>query len=115
MNAVERATRWNQNNPERHRAHGRRSSQKRQRAHQAYIRQIKLERGCVDCSYNAHADALQFDHLPEHIKLYTVSGMATYSREKVDAEIAKCEVVCANCHAVRTAQRRSCAALRGIH
>lgn len=66
---------------------------------------MKVERGCVDCGYNAHPAALDFDHLPGTEKLYRVCTMAGMSRKLIDAEIAKCEVVCANCHRIRTAER----------
>jgi hypothetical protein len=79
----------------------------RQREVLAYIQQIKLARGCVDCGYNAHPAALDFDHLPGHVKEYRLATMAAgLRRNKIDAEIAKCEVVCANCHRIRTANRR---------
>lgn len=70
-----------------------------------YFQQIKVERGCTDCGYNTNAVALDFDHLPGSVKLYRVCTMAGMSRELIDAEIAKCEVVCANCHRIRTANR----------
>lgn len=77
------------------------------RAITARIAAIKTERGCVDCGYNDHAEALDFDHLPGTEKLHTVSQMKVRRRwETIVAEIAKCEVVCANCHRVRTAARR---------
>lgn len=66
---------------------------------------IKIESGCVDCGYNDHAVALDFDHLPGTEKSYTVSKMTSRRWETVAAEIAKCEVVCANCHRVRTHSR----------
>lgn len=70
-----------------------------------YFQQAKLERGCADCGYNAHPAALDFDHLPGVVKLYRVACMAGMSRSLIDAEIAKCEVVCANCHRIRTVER----------
>lgn len=80
----------------------------RQRELLAYIQAVKLERGCVDCGYREHVEALDFDHLPGHEKEYRIATMAAgNSKAKIDAEIAKCEVVCANCHRVRTAKRRS--------
>ncbi len=78
------------------------------RAHRdrLYMQGIKLERGCTDCGYNAHPAALDFDHLPGTVKRYRLCTMYGMKRELIDAEIAKCEVVCANCHRVRTADRR---------
>lgn len=70
-----------------------------------YFQQIKLERGCADCGYRENAVALDFDHLPGTVKKYRVACMAGVSRALIDAEIAKCEVVCANCHRIRTANR----------
>jgi hypothetical protein len=45
---------------------------------------------------------LEFDHMGD--KLFTVAkGLYDHSWEAVLSEIAKCEVVCANCHRRRTA------------
>lgn len=80
---------------------------RRQRQLLAYIQEIKLQRGCADCGYREHVEALDFDHMPGHEKEHKIATLAAGARrEKIDAEIAKCEVVCANCHRVRTAQRR---------
>ena len=67
---------------------------------------IKVPRGCHDCGYNEHGVALQFDHLRD--KKASISNMirSDYSWESIKLEILKCEVVCANCHAVRTKSRK---------
>jgi len=70
-----------------------------------YFQDIKVQRGCTDCGYRANPVALDFDHLPGSVKLYRVCSMAGMSRGLIDAEIAKCEVVCANCHRIRTNDR----------
>ncbi|TXS08238.1 hypothetical protein EAO71_37190 [Streptomyces sp. ms191] len=70
-----------------------------------YFQAIKLERGCSDCGYRENAVALDFDHLPGVEKKYRIACMAGMRRELIDAEIEKCEVVCANCHRIRTASR----------
>lgn len=80
---------------------------RRQRLLLAYIQQVKVSRGCADCGYDANPVALDFDHLPGFEKRFRIATMAAgNSRELIDAEIAKCDVVCANCHRIRTAQRR---------
>lgn len=66
---------------------------------------IKLERGCVDCGYNRYPEALDFDHLPRVVKTKNIALMWGCSWEKVLAEIAKCEIVCSNCHRHRTKLR----------
>lgn len=72
----------------------------------AWIQELKLSVGCVDCGYNSHPEALEFDHLPGFEKVASLNTFYTMSMERVLEEIAKCEVVCANCHRVRTASRR---------
>ena len=74
--------------------------------YKARIDAIKLARGCADCGYNAHPAALDFDHLPGAEKRGGLSRMFGMAWEGVEAEIAKCEVVCSNCHRIRTAERR---------
>ena len=72
----------------------------------AFVAAYKLERGCADCGYDKIAQALHLDHLPGQGKVASVSQMNHLSRKAIISEIAKCEVVCANCHAERTVQRR---------
>lgn len=70
-------------------------------------RAFKLERGCADCGYREHAAALHFDHLIPAEKSGAVSGMVRRSSKRLlRAEMDKCDVVCANCHAIRTFNRR---------
>lgn len=66
------------------------------------INQIKLDSGCVRCGYNEHPAALHFDHLDHTQKAFNVSQDPKRSWESIEAEIAKCDVLCANCHSVRT-------------
>lgn len=72
-----------------------------------YVNKIKLERGCADCGFKGNVIALEFDHLPEFEVKARIADL--FRIEDVDAEIAKCEVVCANCHKIRTAKRKQCA------
>ena len=65
------------------------------------IDEIKISRGCVDCGYNAHACALQFDHVVG-TKSFKISANLMRKWESILVEIAKCVVRCANCHAVKT-------------
>jgi hypothetical protein len=60
---------------------------------------------CVDCGED-DSRVLQFDHV-RGVKHRDVSQMVTlgYGWSTILAEIAKCEIVCANCHTKRTAQR----------
>jgi hypothetical protein len=62
--------------------------------------------GCRDCG--AHADtpsALTFDHLPAHPKRFVLADADRYSMAAVQAEAAKCELVCVPCHRLRERAR----------
>jgi hypothetical protein len=79
----------------------------KKRACKARIDEIKLALGCKDCGFNSHPAALDFDHLPGFEKSDTVATLVGAGKlELALAEIDKCEVVCANCHRIRTAERK---------
>jgi len=63
---------------------------------------------CKDCGQRYPPYIMQFDHLDPEQKLTEVSRMISngFSQATLLAEMAKCEVVCANCHAARTYLRR---------
>jgi hypothetical protein len=64
-------------------------------------------RPCADCGTQYPYYVMEFDHLDASSKEFNVSaGVTSVSYERLLAEIAKCEVVCANCHAERTHQRK---------
>ncbi len=67
---------------------------------------IKSQNGCADCGYNESPYALQFDHILGEKKA-NVSNLirSDYGWGAIKTEIDKCEVVCANCHAIRTKMR----------
>ena len=72
----------------------------------AWARSLK-EGPCADCGGTFHPAAMHWDHRPGTTKLFDVSvGVPRYSLEAIFAEIAKCDLVCANCHAVRTYERQ---------
>ena len=59
---------------------------------------------CADCGEDDPV-VLEFDHLRD--KKFDISrGYIDVALDKLLAEIAKCEVVCANCHRRRTVARR---------
>jgi hypothetical protein len=62
---------------------------------------------CADCEGEYPYYVMQFDHDPSTEKLAAISRLmqAGAAEVKLMAEIRKCEVVCANCHAERTYQR----------
>lgn len=84
----------------------RRQQRKRRSRVQAFIQDQK-KRPCADCGGTFHPDAMEFDHVPGRGgKLFNLArGRA--SLRAAQAEIEKCDVVCSNCHRVRTAKRRT--------
>jgi hypothetical protein len=63
-------------------------------------------RPCADCG-ETDPLVLEFDHLGDK-KFNVGAGMRERSWQAVRDEIAKCDVVCANCHRRRTAVRTGC-------
>jgi hypothetical protein len=61
---------------------------------------IKCEVGCVDCGYDVNPLALDFDHLGD--KLFGISQGTMRNIKRLQEEISKCVVRCANCHRIRT-------------
>jgi hypothetical protein len=68
------------------------------------LSEMKSKSGCVDCGEKNHI-VLDFDHL--HDKKYNISRMIHdgFSWKAIQKEISKCEIVCANCHRIRTHNR----------
>jgi len=69
--------------------------------------EIKLDLGCADCGWAQWPRGLDWDH----VRGDKFRGVATLiangrPRIEIEAETAKCEVVCANCHRIRTCERR---------
>lgn len=72
----------------------------------SWMRALKGE-PCADCGRLFHPAAMTFDHLPGTSKRADVATLVKRSSIRVAREeIAKCELVCANCHAIRTYERR---------
>lgn len=70
-----------------------------------WLRSLKAGRPCHDCGRTFAPEAMQWDHLPGAAKLGDVSTLRGRSKQEILDEIAKCELVCANCHVLRTFRR----------
>jgi hypothetical protein len=69
---------------------------------------IKMETGCIECGYKKHPVALDFDHIDPTKKEFTIGvSYASVSLKRLYKEIDKCQVLCANCHRIKTFQSRS--------
>ena len=61
---------------------------------------------CMDCGHKFPPECMDFDHVRGE-KLFEIntSGIG-HTQATVLKEIAKCDLVCANCHRIRTAEQR---------
>ena len=61
---------------------------------------------CADCGQRHPHYVMDFDHVPERgAKVFNLSRPSRVSWAAIDAEMAKCDIVCANCHRERTFTR----------
>lgn len=100
-----RAAAWREEWRTRHKERTRELNREYYARRVAWLQELKLQRGCKDCGYQISPVALQFDHVIG-VKAFTISGAVKLSKDRLVKEIAKCEVVCANCHAIREQNRR---------
>lgn len=70
-----------------------------------YIREYKETHPCVDCGDCFPYYVMDFDHLNDKSFAVSAYRKKTNSLERVKEEIAKCELVCSNCHRVRSFKR----------
>ena len=68
-----------------------------------FIQEYKAEHPCVGCGGSFHFSAMDFDHLEDDKEFNIAEGVGRgYSVRKLKSEMAKCELVCSNCHRLRT-------------
>ncbi len=70
------------------------------------IREYK-SKPCADCGIRYPYYVMDFDHRQDSIKVINLSNASRMTRPKILEEIAKCDVVCSNCHRERTYQRKN--------
>lgn len=69
----------------------------------AIIDSIKESSPCMDCGRYYPGYVMEFDHRDSSTKIDTVATLfLKASMDRILAEIAKCDLVCANCHRERT-------------
>ena len=62
---------------------------------------------CMDCGGIFDPICMDFDHRPGSVKVTAVASMLNRNVSLVLKEIAKCDVVCSNCHRLRTYRLRN--------
>jgi hypothetical protein len=78
---------------------------KKLKADKRTLIRILKDRPCADCGQRFPPAAMDFDHVRGE-KLHGVAHIVNtaHSIDTLLAEIAKCDVVCATCHRIRTHQ-----------
>ena len=75
----------------------------RQRATLEFLRQLRRV-PCMDCGGTFQPHQMDFDHRDPSLKLFQVTDSRAMlaPRARLLHEVAKCDVVCATCHAIRS-------------
>ncbi len=96
---------WYPKNKEKHLGYVKRNKQRVAE----FIEEYKRGGSCADCGFKGEAFpyVLDFDHLGIEEKKFNIGSWkrSVLSIEAIAREIEKCELVCANCHRIRTFSR----------
>ena len=71
----------------------------------AFVNSLKQNTPCVDCGGIFPPYVMDFDHVLG-AKVGNVAIAMSWSWDRLLTEIAKCDIVCSNCHRERTYQRQ---------
>lgn len=79
----------------------------RKQANIRWFQEYKATLSCQKCGFS-HPAVLDFDHRDPNQKIMEVGTLVSegYSLEVIEAEIAKCDVLCSNCHRIRHYEER---------
>lgn len=79
------------------------------RKHKMKQRAVEYKGGtCCKCGYKKCIGALQFHHVSEETKEFSIARAYNRSWESIKKELDKCLLVCANCHAEEHYQSVPC-------
>lgn len=95
-------------------------------AYNAYMREYVLRRyharmaasiqlfggHCVKCGASSN---LQFDHIDPATKAFTIGKMWGLSDDKLQVELKKCQLLCKNCHELKTMGENGRKPAKGTH
>lgn len=84
-----------------------------QKVHQVHNRvnyerlwELKKSRGCLHCGLN-DPRCLDFHHRDPSEKNRSVAGITSLRWEVIELEVAKCEILCSNCHRIETFRQQN--------
>lgn len=83
------------------------STYNRAKLYQLYLYKYLHENGCKTCG-EKNPIVLDFDHINPSNKLFNIADSPRkQSWKKVLEEISKCQVLCANCHRIKTVKEQN--------
>jgi hypothetical protein len=92
---------WRKDNPEKAKEHSTRAQQVK-----AKVIRVTKEKPCLDCCFEYPSYVMDFDHV-RGLKVFNIGqDYSRMSMAQLKEEIQKCEVVCSNCHRIRTHKRK---------
>jgi transposase-like protein len=97
---LERKRAWDRSYYQRHKIKRQAAAAERKYRLYEYLQRIKAQASCKYCGEN-HPAVLQFHHRDPKEKEFEVSSFVYHQKggpARLEAEIAKCDVLCANCH-----------------
>jgi len=100
LRAVKRSKEWYQEN----RSDILNAQKEGRNEHRLFLAWLK-SLPCVDCGNTFPPPAMQFDHRVGATKRFNIGqwgGSHNMKLSALQSEVMKCDLVCANCHAVRT-------------
>lgn len=95
---------WYESRRRLHREENRLARRRRYEVNSAIIAAAK-DVPCTDCGKRFAPEQLDFDHVSGQKSFNIGASRHQVSESRLRAEIAKCEVVCAVCHRIRTHDR----------
>lgn len=99
---------WYVKNKKKHISYVSKDRKKKKQENSDYILSYLKSKECIDCGYSKSIIPLEFDHV-RGTKIKEVSVMISdgYPIKIILEEIEKCDIVCSNCHRIRTETRRN--------
>lgn len=94
---------WKKRNAEKMRGYIREARRSQRAEIKQYIFESK-KKPCMDCGATYHPFVMDYDHARGK-KNGLVSAMGLHGWKSLKEEIAKCDLICANCHRIRTWSR----------
>ena len=67
-----------------------------------WLTAYKEKCGCQECGQKLAGVALDFHHRPGDIKLFNLANCSNRNFKLIKNEVIKCDVLCKNCHALKT-------------